>query len=86
MDREKYFKSWENVFKIVDSDNKEYKYNVEIYDKKNCIWKNADIYSDSIEECKEITLFVFNGLTDDDRDVNITIDYGADPDEPDEEE
>lgn len=82
MDKKKYIKCHNEkditeVFRIVDSEDKKYKYSVEKYDKKTSMWIVADIYANTLKECREITKFIFDAKDDDeDNGLHITIDYG----------
>lgn len=62
---------------IVPSDNSQNKYMTLVYDHKQYMWRNADIYANEMETCIEIAKIVFNNTdTIHDDDLNITIDYG----------
>lgn len=74
-----YTRIGDTAIHILPSDRKDSKFMVMAYDPKQYVWRNIEIYEDTEQECIDIANIVFgqDTITDEDKDVTITVDYGA---------
>lgn len=73
-----YLRIGNTAIHIVPADNQDYKYMTLVYDLKTYSWRNADIYANDQITCINIANIIFGDGALQDKDLNITIDYGTD--------